>query len=356
MREGFPFDVSKKVRKNILSLAPYRCARDDYDQGILLDANENSLGSVIDNNLDLHRYPSPYQIPLKQKIAAFRDIEPEQIFLGNGSDEAIDILIRVFCQPGNDQIVICPPTYGMYSVSAHVNDVSVHSVPLLPNLSLDEKGLNACDPNVDKILFLCSPNNPTGHSIDREQLLRVAQHFSGLVVVDEAYIDFSRWPSACMHLEAFPNLVILQTLSKSFGMAGARLGLAIASPETIAFMNKVKAPYNINSLTEKAALDAFDHLSTMREKASALVYERDILIWRLKNTPGVMDVMPSDANFFVVKLPDAFEFYKQNADSGLVTRYRGDQLHCENGVRVTVGTEAENNEFMKRVKSWLKNR
>ncbi len=347
-----PFDLHALVRPNILALAPYRCARDDYEQGTLLDANENSFGPVTGED-GLNRYPDPYQKELKRKIAAFRGVYPDQVFTGVGSDEPIDLLIRIFCKPGHDRILITPPTYGMYKVAASVNDVAVDSVPLTPDFQLEtDKVLAAARPET-KILFLCSPNNPTGnllHSHDVEELM---EEFPGIVVIDEAYIDFTDAPSRCMDLDRHPNLVVLQTLSKSFGLAGIRLGMAFASADIIHLMMKIKSPYNINQLTSRAAIEAMDRVEVMRDGVAEILAERARLETALKDMDGVV-VFPSDANFLLIRVYDAFNIYKTMAEAGVVARYRGDQIHCENTIRVTVGTPDENDLFLDMLRSRLK--
>lgn len=336
--------ITTLIRPNILALAPYRCARDDYERGTLLDANENSFGAVT-GEPGLNRYPDPYQKALKQKIAAFRGVYPDQVFTGVGSDEPIDLLIRIFCEPAHNRILVTPPTYGMYKVAASVNNVPVDTVPLASNFQLEpDKVLSAVRPET-KIIFLCSPNNPTGNLLRRHHIESILDGFKGIVVVDEAYIDFTDSASWCMDLDRYPNLVVLQTLSKSFGMAGIRLGMAFASAEIIHYMMKIKSPYNINQLTSQAALDAMDQVERMREEVKSILVERARLERELKAMDTVV-VFPSDSNFLLIRVPKAFEIYKSMADAGVVARYRGDQIHCENTIRVTVGTPDENDQFL----------
>jgi histidinol-phosphate aminotransferase len=339
-----PTDLYSLVRPNVLALTPYRCARDDYERGTLLDANENSFGAAT-GDPGLNRYPDPYQKELKKKIAAFRGVYPDQVFTGVGSDEPIDLLIRIFCTPGKDRILITPPTYGMYKVSASINDVIVDAVPLSPGFQLEPAKVLAAVKPETKILFLCSPNNPTGNLLGRDDIESLLKGFHGITVIDEAYIDFTDSPSWCMDLDKHPNLVILQTLSKSFGMAGIRLGMAFASPKIIELMMKIKSPYNVNELTSNAAMEALHQVDRMKTHVEYILQERGRLEAELKAMEGVV-VFPSDANFLLFRVAKAQEIYKTMADAGVVARYRGDQIHCENTIRVTVGTPEENNRFL----------
>lgn len=339
-------DIDALVRPNIRRLSPYHCARDDYDSGVLLDANENSMGSPIGDKLSLNRYPDPHQVRLRHKFAEFRHIEPGQVFVGVGSDEVIDLIIRIFCRPGIDNIIITPPTYGMYKVSASINDVQVLEVPLNSAFEPDVRQILDSANENSRLLFLCSPNNPTANLADEQTVFRLLQEFPGLVVVDEAYIDFSSRKSLCAHLDEWPNLVVVQTLSKSFGLAGVRLGIALAQNKIIEWMMKVKAPYNINKLTEDAALKALDALPAARRHIAAILTERKRLSGRLKNMSGVEHVYASEANFLLVRIDNALHIYQQLADKGIIVRYRGNEPHCENCLRITVGTTEENDLLM----------
>lgn len=276
-------------------------------------------------SLQLHRYPDPLYLPVKQKIADFRGhgLRPEQIFFGVGSDEAIDILFRIFCSPGTDNVVITPPTYGMYKVCAKVNDVEVISAPLTPDFDLDVPAtLAAVTPNT-KLVFVCSPGNPTCKCIPNSDVEAVLKAYTtGLVVVDEAYIDFSGTESACSLLATYPNVVVLQTLSKAFGLAGIRLGMAIAHPDVIQLMNNVKAPYNINKLTASIVDSAFDNLETFHSNVKKLLEEREFLLQGLKAMTPVKKIHHTDSNFILFVIPKAQELYKTMADSGIVCRYR----------------------------------
>ncbi len=341
------FDLQSLVRTNIRDLKPYRSARDDFDTGILLDANENSYGAPYANDLELHRYPMPYQEALRTKIADYRGIDASEVFVGVGSDEAIDLLFRIFCTPGKDRILINLPTYGMYKVSANINDVAIDEVLLTEDFQLQtEKILEAVTPNT-KIIFICSPNNPTANDIAIRDIQFILESFDGIVVVDEAYIDFSQQGSLAKELKNYPNLVVLQTLSKAFGLAGIRLGVALANSDIIAYMMKVKAPYNVNKLTSKAALQAFDALDSVQEHITSIIEERERIMSSLASMEGVLKVYPSNANFFIFKVNDALNVYQKLADKGVIIRYRGNEPLCDNCLRLTIGTENENNAFLK---------
>lgn len=347
-------DIQKLVRKNILDLTPYRSARDDFDSGILLDANENALGAPFEDDLELNRYPMPYQEELRAKIAEFREVQAENIFVGVGSDEAIDLLYRIFCTPGQDRVLITPPTYGMYKVSANINDVAVDKVLLTPDFQLQvDETLKAATPNT-KLIFLCSPNNPTANSLKTEDILTVVENFDGIVVVDEAYIDFSDQESFAGRVKEYNNLVVLQTMSKSFGLAGIRLGIAIASPEIIDLMMKVKAPYNVNKLTSKAAIRGFSFVNAMKAKVDQILSEREKVIQKLNAIPEIEKVFPTDANFLLFRIENALDVYKEVAAKGVVVRYRGNEPHCEDCLRLTIGTPQENERFFDALESVLK--
>lgn len=340
------FEIKKLIRDNIRDLKPYRSARDDFDSGILLDANENSFGAPYKNELELNRYPMPYQEKLRSKIAQFRNVQSENIFVGVGSDEAIDLLFRIFCAPVTDRVIINPPTYGMYKVSANINDIRVDQVLLTEEFQLQtEKILNKVT-DFTKLIFVCSPNNPTANNINRDDIIELLDNFEGLVVVDEAYIDFSEQKSFASLVESHPNLVVLQTLSKAFGLAGIRLGVAIANPEVINYMMKVKAPYNINKLTSDAALKAFDHIEQIQENIANIKREKERVVRSLEKIIHIGKIFPSDANFLLFRVEKAFEVYQMLAKSGVVIRYRGNEPQCENCLRMTIGTAQENDQFL----------
>ena len=346
-------DIDSLVRNNIRKLVPYRSARDDFDSGILLDANENSYGSVVRHSLDLHRYPSPLQNALRKKIADYRSVDFENIFLGVGSDEPIDLLMRIFCEPGEDSIMITPPTYGMYKVAANINYVGINEVLLTENFQLQpDKILEAAD-STTKLLFLCSPNNPTANDMKRTDLLKLVTRFPGIVVVDEAYIDFSHQESMAESVQQYPNLVVLQTFSKAFGLAGVRLGVAISNPEIISYMLRVKAPYNINKLTADAAMKAFDNPDLLKHNIEAIREERSYVAEQLRHSDAVEKVYPSDANFLLFKINNAEQVYKKLAEKGVIIRYRGNEPLCDNCLRVTIGLPDENIRFLKSLKEVL---
>lgn len=338
--------IEELVRINIRELEPYRSARDDYEEGILLDANENSYGSPVHDAEDLNRYPSPYQQKLRSKIAELRNVRLENIFAGVGSDEAIDLLLRIFCEPVRDRILITPPTYGMYKVAADIHHVFVDQIPLNSNFDIDISAIRDGVKENTKLIFLCSPNNPTGNDLARDAIKHIANEFSGIVVVDEAYIDFSERKSLAAEMAGFPNLVVLQTFSKAFGLAGIRLGIAIAAEDIIKYMLKVKAPYNVNSLTSRYALEALENLDTVRFNIGKIKEERNRLSQALSGLSFVEKVYPSDANFILFKLNNAYPVFQKLAGKDIIVRYRGNEPKCENCLRVTVGTPDENDRFL----------
>jgi histidinol-phosphate aminotransferase len=304
------FELDKLVRPNIKTLKPYSSAKDEYTGAakILLDANENSLGSPLTKWYN--RYPDPYQKQVKEKLAFVKQITANQIFIGNGSDECIDILFRTFCEPGKDNIIICPPTYPMYEVSANINDVDVQKAPLLSDYQLNVAHIEQLVNANTKIIWICSPNNPTGNSLDRIDIETILNHFDGIVVVDEAYINFSKQKSFVQSLIDYPNLVVLQTLSKAWGLAGLRLGMCFASPDIIGYMNKVKAPYNINIVTQELALQALEEVGQVNDMIKLLVDMRNALAEVIASMPHVIQVFPSDTNFLLVKIPHARKLYE----------------------------------------------
>ncbi len=342
-------DPVSLIRPNIRALKPYRSARDDHHSGILLDANENSLGPVLPHPDALHRYPDPHHTALRARVAAFRGCRPEQVFCGSGSDEAIDLLFRLFCEPGTDRVVVCPPTYGMYSVAANIHDVQVRTWPLTPDFQLDWSTFEAATAGATpKILFLCSPNNPTANDLRRADLERAVATFPGIVVVDEAYIDFSEQASFIRELDRHPNLVVTQTLSKAFGLAGIRLGFAFAHPSVIAHMMKVKAPYNLNRMTLELAEAAFGHTDTLARNVDLLKRERDRLMAAFAAFPAVRKVHVSHANYFLAIVDQAERVYRDLAAAGVVVRYRGNEPGCADGLRITVGSPEENDILLQR--------
>ena len=340
------FDLDRLLRDNIRQLVPYSSARDDFKgtARVFLDANENSLGSPLTRWYN--RYPDPHQWKVKEALGKVKGIRPEHIFLGNGSDECIDLLYRAFCIPGQDNVIINPPTYGMYEVSAHINDVEVRRAVLLDDFQLDLVHLERLVDANTKIIWICSPNNPTANSINRQDIEVVLNNFSGLVVIDEAYINFSRYRSFIQELADYPNLVVLQTMSKAWGLAGLRLGMAFASEGIINIYNKVKPPYNINQATQELALKALEEVGQVNEMIKALVTMREELARELASLPFVLNVYPSDANFLLVRTTDAHSVYDYLLGDGIVVRDRSKVELCAGCLRITVGTAKENEDLV----------
>jgi histidinol-phosphate aminotransferase len=346
------FIVEDLLRENIRRLVPYSSARDEFkgEARVFIDANENSLGSPLMKWYN--RYPDPMQWKIKEKLAAIKGIAAQHIFLGNGSDECIDILYRAFCNPGKDNVIICPPTYGMYEVSAHINDVELRRARLLDNFQLDLIHLeNLVDANT-KIIWLCSPNNPTGNALNREDIETVLNNFPGLVVIDEAYINFSRHRSFIPELHEYPNLVVMQTLSKAWGLAGLRLGMAFASEAIIEIYNRVKPPYNISQATQDLVLKALDEVGQVNEMIKLIVQLREELVPALQQLPVVQHVYESDANFLLVKVVNAKAVYNYLLENGIVVRDRSKVELCEGCLRITVGTEKENKDLIKNLETF----
>ena len=341
------FDLKKILRPNIASLTPYSSAREDFkgEADVFLDANENSLGSATTQHV-LNRYPDPLQMKVKNKLAKLKGVEPSNIFLGNGSDEAIDILIRAFCNPGKDNIIILPPTYGMYEVAAKINDVEVREVNLNKELQLDLKGIAAITDTNTKLIFVCSPNNPTGSIIAIADIEKLLTSFNGIVVVDEAYIDFADSPSILKDLNKYPNLVVMQTFSKAWGLAGLRAGMAFGSAELIAVMNKIKAPYNVGELVQRLIIDALDNVNRVKQMIEVLKNERKLLTQQLPNFSFVIGILPSEANFLLVKTTCPNELYNYLVKNNLVVRNRSKLPLCEGGLRISIGTPEENKKLI----------
>lgn len=340
------FNLDTLTRNNIKSLAPYSSARDEFsgEAKVFLDANENSLGSPLLKWYN--RYPDPHQIKLKQAITKVKSVQTGQIFLGNGSDECIDLLYRCFCEPGKDNVIICPPTYGMYEVSANINNIEIRKAPLLEDFQLDLVHLeNLADANT-KIIWICSPNNPTGNSLNRPDIEMVLNNFNGLVVVDEAYINFSRQRSWIGELAEYPNLVVLQTFSKAWGLAGLRLGMCFASEAIIEIMDRVKPPYNINQVTQELGLQALEEVGQVNDMIRLIVDMRNALAEVLQQIPGVEKVYESDANFLLVKIREARKVYEYLLSKGIVVRDRSNVILCEDCLRITIGTEEENTQLV----------
>lgn len=330
------------LRENIKNLTPYSSARDEFkgEASIYLDANENAFGSPLAQHYN--RYPDPMQYQVKMRLSAIKGVPIRNIFLGNGSDEAIDILYRSFCNPGVDNVILVPPTYGMYEVSANINDIQIKRVPLTEEYQLNLEGIAEQIDEHTKMIFICSPNNPTGNSMNREDVETLLANFSGLVIVDEAYINFSRQKSFIQELTEYGNLVVLQTLSKAWGLAGLRVGMAFASEEIIEVMNKVKPPYNMNEASQQLALEALQNVDTVNAWIKQTLSERDKLVLSLKEFSFVLDIYPSDANFILVKTTDAKGIYNFLVQHGIIVRDRSKVELCEGSLRITVGTPEEN--------------
>ena len=343
--------IDNLVRPNIKALKPYRAARHDHVSGVLLDANENSFGSALSfEGLELNRYPDPYQLALRGKLGLLYGVQSENIFLGVGSDEAIDLLIRIFCEPTSDSILVIEPTYGMYRVAAGINNVEVRSVLLTDDFQIDLPAtLNALGPRT-KIIFCCSPNNPTANMLRREDILALCSQAHALVVVDEAYLDFADSPSLSDRVNSVPNLVILRTLSKAWGLAGIRLGCAIADPAIISLLLKIKAPYNINDLTSAEALKALENGALIKRTTAAIIAERGRLAEDLHSIPYIRQVFPSDANFLLVRCENAPAVHALLAQKGIIVRDRSSEPKLANCLRITVGTPEQNDLLIKTMK------
>lgn len=340
------FNLNTLLRENIKRLAPYSSARDEFSGAakVFLDANENSLGSPLLKWYN--RYPDPHQQQLKKAISAIKNVAEENIFLGNGSDECIDLLYRSFCSPGKDNVIICPPTYGMYEVSANINDVETRIAPLLDDFQLNLAHIESLVDANTKIIWLCSPNNPTGNSLNREDLEMILNNFNGIVAIDEAYINFAKQKSFLQELKDYPNLVVLQTFSKAWGLAGLRLGLAFASKEIIDILSRVKPPYNINQATQELALKALEEVGQVNDMIKEIVDMRDALAGVFEQMAFIEKVYPSDANFLLIKINEAKKVYDYLLTKGIVVRDRSRVLLCEDCLRVTIGTEKENTELV----------
>ena len=341
--------LEQLVRPNIWSLAPYSSARDEYsgkEAHVFLDANENPY------NAPYNRYPDPLQRELKAQLERVKGVPSENIFLGNGSDEAIDLAYRVFCEPGRDNVVAIAPTYGMYKVCADINHVGYRPVLLDEHFELHaEKLLAACDANT-KIVWMCSPNNPTGNSLNRQEIMKVVEGFEGIVIVDEAYIDFAQQMSLRQELPTHPNLIILQTMSKAWGSAAIRLGMAFASKAIIGIYNKVKYPYNVNLLTQQQAIEMLRDPYTIDKYVKMLLTERTHLIQSFAELPICEEVYKTDANFFLARMTDAQRIYDYLVDKGIIVRNRTHIQLCHNCLRVTIGTRTENAELLSALRQY----
>jgi len=345
-------DINNLQRENIKNLKPYSTARDEYkgQASVFLDANENAFGSPLAH--DYNRYPDPLQLDLKDAISKIKGVPIENTFLGNGSDEAIDLLFRAFCEPGRDNVIILPPTYGMYEVSANINNVEIRKVDLLPNFQLNLEGIAEAIDEHTKLIFICSPNNPTGNSIIRTDIETILANFKGLVVIDEAYINYARQRTFIQELTEYPNLVVMQTFSKAWGLAALRLGMAFAARPVIDILNKVKPPYNINQATQDIALKALENIEQVNDWIKITVAERESLSEQLLSLPMVKKVYPSDANFILVQVEDALGTYNSLVDLGIIIRDRSKVALCEGCLRITIGTAEENIKLLEALKSF----
>ena len=334
------FNINNLVRETIKSLKPYASARDEYQDVsgtmVFLDANENPYGNGI------NRYPDPQQKQLKTQLSVLKDVNEDQILLGNGSDEILDLIFRAFCEPNTDQIITLPPTYGMYDVLANLNAVDIIKIDLNSNFQPKVNEILEAQNNRTKLLFLCSPNNPTSNSFNAIMINRLISEFNGIVIIDEAYIDFSNEESWIKNLNKFPNLIVTQTLSKAYGMAGIRLGICYASKDIISILNKIKPPYNVNTLTQQKAIERLSKPEEVSKEITKIVQQRHWMTSELVTIPLIEKVYPSDANFLLVKVDDANKRYTELIEKGIVVRNRTNQPLCDNCLRFTVGTEIEN--------------
>lgn len=335
--------LQQLTRPNIWSLAPYSSARSEYSghvARVFLDANESPY------NAPYNRYPDPLQHDVKKRLSGIKYVPEENIFLGNGSDEAIDLVYRCFCEPGVDNVVAICPTYGMYEVCADINNVEYRTVMLDENYQFSADSLlAACDDNT-KVIWICSPNNPTGNNLKREEIFKVIDQFQGIVIVDEAYIDFSKEPTISRQLYKYPNLIVLQTMSKAWGSAAIRLGMAFASKEIIDIFNKVKYPYNVNELTQQQALKRLNDVTTVEQWVRLILQERGRVMLAFSELPFCEQIYPTDANFFLVKVEDAQSTYDYLVSKGIIVRNRTRIQLCGNCLRITIGTREENNELL----------
>lgn len=341
------FDVNAWVRPNIRAMQPYSSARDEFHgtASVFLDANENPY------NAPYNRYPDPMQWRLKEKVAEIKGVPKECILLGNGSDEPIDLILRAFCEPGKECMLTVDPTYGMYQVAAEINNVTCRKVKLTSDFQIDMPAFLSQIDDTVKAIYLCSPNNPTGNSLNRKDIYQILDTFKGIVVVDEAYIDFSSLPSYTKDLSKYPNLVVFQTLSKAWGAAGIRLGMAFASPEIISVLNKIKYPYNVNQLTQEKALEILNNQETMKSQLTLILSERTRLQQELTAIPCVRKIYPTDANFILVDVGDADAVYQKLVDQGIIVRNRNKVVLCAGCLRITVGTEEENTALLNALKT-----
>ena len=337
-------DIEKMVRPNILALKPYSSARDEFsgNEGIFLDANENPYGT-------LNRYPDPHQKALKMKLSEVKNVPFNQIFIGNGSDEVIDLIYRIFCEPGKDSAIVCPPTYGMYEVSANINHIQLHEIPLTSDFQLDiEKILQTAETDSSvKLIFVCSPNNPTGNRLDN--LEKLLENFNGIVVVDEAYVDFCPEQSLKSKINRYPHLVVMQTFSKAWALAGVRVGMAFADEKIISLLDKTKPPYNVSIINQQVALEALSCVDEFEKRRDTILQQRAYLAEELSKLEIVKKIYPSDANFLLVEVSDANRIYNELVQKKVIVRNRNRQV--TNCVRITIGTPGENEELLNKLRT-----
>ena len=346
------FDLDKLIRDNIKKLVPYSSARHEFTgkASVFLDANENAFGSPLPEKFN--RYPDPLQWQLKFQLAKIKGVPAENIFIGTGSDEVIDLAYRIFCSPGTDSVIVCPPTYGMYEVSANINDVTIKKVNLTEDFQLDVEGiLNAVDENT-KLLFICSPNNPTGNNMNRADVEVLLNNFPGIIIIDEAYINYSKQKTFIQELTEYPNLIVMQTLSKAWGLAALRLGLCYASMDIIDIFNKVKPPYNVNDASQQLGLEALQDTATVNNWIKQVVEQKEILVKEMQQLSFVEKIHPSDANFILVKVNNANKLYDFLSGNEVIVRNRSKDVHCANCLRITIGTPEENEVLINLLKSY----
>ncbi len=345
-------DVQGLIRPHLIGMKPYSSARDEYTgkSEVYLDANENALGSVT--KMDLSRYPDPHQNLIKEKLSKIKSAAIDQIFIGNGSDEPIDLLIRAFCNPKQDDIIILPPTYGMYEVSANINNVLVKKVPLTSTFQIQVEEVLKGISDHTKIIFTCNPNNPTGTRILDEDILTLIKSFNGLVVVDEAYIDFSDKQSFISQISEYNNLVILQTFSKAWGMAAARVGMLFADQEVVSILNKIKPPYNVNQLSQEAVLEALGKVDHKNQMVKNILTQKIYLAQELHSLDIIEEIHPSDANFILVRVSEPKKLYQYLIEKNIIVRDRSNVLLCEGCLRITIGNEVENKRLLGAIKGY----
>ena len=346
------FNIDSLVRENIKSLKPYSSARTEYsgDASVFLDANENSYGSPLDENFN--RYPDPLQWELKEALSKIKGMPPKNIFVGNGSDEVIDLAFRIFCEPASDNVIICPPTYGMYKVCANINNVTVKEINLTLDFQLDvDRILEQIDSRT-KLLFICSPNNPTGNNLNRTDIETLLNNFSGILIIDEAYINYSKQKTFLQELTEYENLLVMQTLSKAWGLAALRLGLAFASEKIIDLFNRVKPPYNINLASQQLGIKALEGINEVNANIKTTVVQRELMEQGLMKIDFIEKIYPSDANFILIKTKNADKLYQYLSGKKIIVRNRSRESLCENCIRVTVGTPMENMTLIEALKNY----